>query len=215
MGLVGELIRRSVVGAVKAIEFGYEVLDHPGLSAPAPCITAAPMSSEGPDDLWPADDPTPAPQILDSGTDSELVLTHQWGLRLPNGDVHWGQWNDTDFSHPLGRLRMISILQKTALDVGFSEGLQVSEFLCHYGWVTRNQISRVVYEDTGSYALTDKRVSATDSPVEGENHGSQDSPSAPQENPTCPRAETEDISAQPGGDSRGDLRPGSVGGAAQ
>jgi len=55
---------------------------------------------------------------------------------------------------------MVAKLQKTALELGFAP----EDFVRNYGWVTRNQIDRRVYEDTGAYGLTDPEVSAQATP---------------------------------------------------
>ena len=119
-----------------------------------------PFDWAGPDDLWPsenaevrklrvADPPEVAP---------EVITTEQYGLQMPNGDIIWNAYSDAGvtipFDNHLDRLRMIATLKKTAADVGFD----VDDFLSHYSWVSRNQIAAVVYEDTGSYSLTDSEV---------------------------------------------------------
>lgn len=85
----------------------------------------------------------------------ELVITKQWGLLLPGGDIAWNSWQGIPFDNPLDRLHMVAKLQATANDVGWHQ----DEFLARYGWVTRNQIARVCYEDTGCYGLTDSEAS--------------------------------------------------------
>ena len=107
----------------------------------------------GPDDLWP-----PEPQIPDTASEPQLVVSPQWGLRLPSGEIVWTAWGDLPLADPLDRARMVATLQKTAVDVGFGDGQAAEEFLANYGWVTRNQIATVVYEDTGTYPLTDSRA---------------------------------------------------------
>lgn len=150
---------------------------------------------EGPDDLWPPD-----PQISDTASAPQLVVTKQWGLRLPGGDIAWGFWQGIGFDNPLDRMKMVATLQKTAKDVGFGEGEQTAEFLAHYGWVTRNQIATVVYEDTGAYALTDTEVSTVGTPVGEASHGNNENQLSRQP-PASP-------------DPGSDLRPGPVGGDA-
>lgn len=110
----------------------------------------------GPDDIFPEEDPV----IVDSSPPpppplGELVVTKQWGLVLPGGDVAWNSWQGVPFDNPMDRLHMIAKLQATANDVGWHQ----DEFLARYGWATRNQLARVLYEGTGSYDLTDSAAS--------------------------------------------------------
>jgi hypothetical protein len=101
--------------------------------------------------------------------DQEVVTTTQWGLELPSGEVQWGFWSGIAFDSPLNRLRMVATLQKTALDMGFTEGAQSDEFLKMYRWQTREQIARIRYgENTEAFSLTDPAVSAA--PVENSSH---------------------------------------------
>lgn len=124
------------------------------------------LVDEGPDDLWPGEEHSLLGQSIVSA-EPQLVVTQQWGLRCPGGEVHWNDWQGITFDHPLHRVQMIATLQQTALDMGFAED-QVPAFLDYYGWVTRNQIAQVVYEDTGAYSLTDSAVSALGTPENGE-----------------------------------------------
>ena len=91
---------------------------------------------------------------------------------------------------------MVANLQKTAADLGFV----ADEFLAHYGWVTRNQIATVVYEDTGAYPLTDPVVCGVSTPPTGKSPD-HDSDGSNQDDPS--------VQAHPDGT----VRPGSVGGA--
>lgn len=100
--------------------------------------------------------------------DEETETTTEWGLRLPNGQVQWNTWSGVDFIDPLGRLRMIAVLQKTALDMGLSEGQQSDEFLTRYKWQTREKKARIKYQTTGSFPLTDPAASAA--PQENSSH---------------------------------------------
>lgn len=157
---------------------------------------------EGPDDLWPPDEiPTETP------TGADLIVTQQYGLRMPNGDVIWNTWDEPPlvilFDNHLDRLRMVANLQKTAVDLGFD----VDEFLSHYGWVTRNQIAAVVYEDTGAYSLTDPDVCGVGTPLAGTDDGSSSS--------TSPTQSTEGSADSEAHDLNGTVRPRPVGGAAQ
>lgn len=156
------------------------------------------LLDEGPDDLWPQ-------EVLDSpavAEGPELVITTQWGLRCPGGEVHWNDWQGITFDHPLHRVQMIATLQQTALDMGFAED-QVPAFLDYYGWVTRNQIAQVVYEDTGAYSLTDTAVSALGTPDNGESNGQVH---------LLTHNESPDDTAATEADTSGDLRSRSVGG---
>lgn len=169
MGLVFELIRQ-----------GYKLLTYRG-PLPSAALDGERPIDEGPDDLWPAEDDDPVlgdtepPRIALS--EPELVVNRQWGLKLPNGDVHWVHWNGHAMGHPLDRVRLIAKLQKTAEDIGLAPGWQTDDFLSHYGWVTRDQIASVVYKDTGAYPLTHSQVSALDTPSTGETHESDDASS--------------------------------------
>lgn len=174
------------------VDFLGEVAGKPYKPPPGACF-------EGPDDLWPPESPDPEPekekkeepQIADTASEPELVVTRQWGLRLPDGRIAWNSWSGITFDDPLDRVRMIANLQKTAEQVAFEQ----QDFLAHYGWVTRNQIAAVVYEDTGAYSLTDSEVSARSTPTGEQDDGT-----------------TNDDSSQRDG---GGLHQGSVGGDAQ
>lgn len=97
--------------------------------------------------------------------DQDVVTTTQWGLELPNGEVKWDSWGTMDLSTPLGRQAIITILQKSVVDMGLNEGSQSDEFLNKYRWQTREQIARIRYsENTEAFHLTDPAVSAA--PVE-------------------------------------------------
>lgn len=106
-------------------------------------------ADEGPDDLWPDDGREPVPD--DSG---ELVTVIQYGLRCPNGEVHWGSWSGVSFDQPLDRARMIARLQQTARDCEW----QIDDFVNRYAWVTRHQRAIVRYEDGAEYAISDPEV---------------------------------------------------------
>ena len=114
---------------------------------------------DGPDDLWPAE----KPQITETFSQPELVVTPRWGLKFPSGEIIWNTWQQVSFDDPMGRVLMVAKLQKTALELGFAP----EDFVRNYGWVTRNQIDRRVYEDTGAYCLTDPEVSAQVTPDQG------------------------------------------------
>lgn len=162
-----------------------------------------PMLWDEADDTWPTEEPE---QITQTLSDPELIVTPQWGLRLPGGHIAWNSWAGIWFDHPLHRLTMIAKLQATAGELGFSEGPQVSAFLAQYDWVTRNQIATVVYEDTGAYLLTDSEVSTLGIPGSGE--------SPDDDNHTQKEDGSGDLAPSPGDDSHRGLCEGPVGGDA-
>lgn len=135
---------------------------------------------EGADDLWPPDPPQEQLfgfgefQIGNTRSAPETIVTQQYGLRLPSGEIRWNTWEDIAFGNPVDRLRMVATLQNSAAHMGFDE----AEFLAQYGWVTRNQIAQVVYEDTGAYILTDPQISAVVTPSLGETHDDHNSTAA-------------------------------------
>lgn len=113
---------------------------------------------DGPDDLWP---PEPEPK------DDDVVVTQEWGLRLPGGEVAWKNWQGVPFDNPLDRVHMIARLQQTAQDVGWT----TEEFLANYSWATRDAYTTVDYKLTEAYVLMDPAVSGT--PVGPSNEGEQ------------------------------------------
>lgn len=125
---------------------------------------------DGPDDLWPQEPPQEVELVSDeiylkdTRSAPETVVNQQYGLRLPSGEIRWNSWQDISFANPLDRLRMVATLRASAAHMGFAE----VEFISQYGWVTRNQIAQVVYEDTGAYHLTDPAISEVVTP--GETH---------------------------------------------
>lgn len=110
---------------------------------------------EDADDTWPSE-----PEVGDN-----VIVTHEWGLRLPGGEVMWGNWQGVPFDNPLDRVHMIAKLQQTAQDVGWS----IEEFLANYGWVTRVAYATMEYKDAEAYTLLDPAVSGT--PVGPSNEG--------------------------------------------
>ena len=151
MGLI-ELAGGLLRGIVTTVTRGME-------TSPPSFWRAEDMAYDVADDIWGgADDLWPGEGIAATRSEPELLLTAQFGLRLPNDTIVWNAWNNPPlvipFDNPLDRLRMVANLQKTATDLGF----EIEDFLTHYGWVTRNQIATVVYEDTGAYSLTDPAI---------------------------------------------------------
>jgi hypothetical protein len=116
------------------------------------------------------------PEEPDKRLAEEKVVRIQWGLRLPNGEVHWDTWSGISFFTPLDRLKMVATLQKTALDMGLNEGDQTKEFLNKYSWQTREQTSRISYCNTVSYALTDPAVSAAPEEIPNDDDPQGNSP---------------------------------------
>lgn len=80
----------------------------------------------------------------------------EYGIKLPNGSVHWGQYGDRPIGTEADRAVMLLVLQKIASDVGFPE----EEFLGRYRWVSRTVSPR---ED--SFAIDDPAVA----PAPGQN----------------------------------------------
>ena len=134
------------MSAAKIVTSVVSTMMEPDLKHVAPM----PPWDEGPDDLWP-DEGEPVPD--DSG---ELVTAIQYGLRTPNGEVHWGSWSGVSFDQPLDRAMMIAKLQQTAKDCEW----QIDEFVNRYAWVTRHQRAIVRYEDGGEYAISDPEIIA-------------------------------------------------------
>lgn len=205
MGLSLEgLLSAAARGAFNLVELGFEIFDR----GPAkPIVNTQSLVDEGPDDLFPlGDDYVRARISIDVPSPSmsapETVVDHQWGLVLPNGDIHWNAWQGVHFGHPIDRTQMVATLQKTAADIGLAEGEQTDQFLARYRWVTRYQHATVVYEQAGAYPLTDPQVFALGAPDVGE-RPHDDNPS----NPSVP--------SHNGIDPGLDVRPGPVGGDAQ
>lgn len=119
-------------------------------------------------------------------SEPEQITTAQWGLRLPNGEVHWNVWQGVTFYHPIDRLRMVATLRQTAIDVGLAEGEQVEEFVSRYSWETRTQHATVVYEQTGAYSLMHPAVSALSAPdqqVENDHDSKDTDAPSPEQDP--------------------------------
>lgn len=151
-----------------------------------PVVSASDLVTDGPDDMWPPDDAgadfvqevqrhrleefraQEVEELKKRYFQEVEFTTTQWGLRLPNGEVHWEAWGTIPLSAPLDRLNLIATLQKTAIDMGLNEGEQTKEFLNKYSWQTREATSKIRYKNTESYALTDSAVSAA--PKEALNH---------------------------------------------
>jgi hypothetical protein len=120
---------------------------------------------DGADDTWPPE----VGNIAEIPSEPEIIVSQQWGLRLPGGNIAWNGWQGHSFEHPLDRLKAIASLQKTALDLGYTQENSF-EFLVRYRWVTRQMIASVVYEETGEHELNAPEVSAVGTSVttEGE-----------------------------------------------
>jgi hypothetical protein len=173
---VEALLGRGVSSIVKMLTFMAKVYDWAGLPYSSDLDLPPPHWDENADDLWPAE---AKPQITDTQSEPELVVSPQWGLRLPRGEVAWNTWQGVSFFDPLDRMLMVAKLQQTGLDMGFAQD-QLGEFLGRYGWATRNQIATVVYEDTGTYSLIDPEVSASVPTVDVQNDNeSENAPTLP------------------------------------
>lgn len=165
MGLIG----KGIQAGVWATDFVSTILDRP-LRVHFPEGESL-LPTEGPDDTWPEDDYVAARLSIDvpaGGTEPEILVGQQWGLQLPNGEIHWNTWQGVIFHHPIDRLQMVAKLHQTALVIGLAGEDQLNEFLSKYQWVTRNQIASVVYEETGSYPLTHPQVSALGTPEDSD-----------------------------------------------
>jgi hypothetical protein len=57
----------------------------------------------------------------------------EYGLQLPNGDIHWGQYLNRPIRTEAERGQMAVVLHRTALECGFDE----EEFVSRYNWVSR------------------------------------------------------------------------------
>lgn len=57
----------------------------------------------------------------------------EYGLQLPNGDVHWGSYLNRPINTEAERSVMALVLHKTAEECGFDE----DEFVGRYQWVRR------------------------------------------------------------------------------
>lgn len=167
MGLAAERLgnaaQRVLVSGLKVAELGYQILDKKRpLHLPVTSVLDGEDSlvDEGPDDLWPPEEPTG-----ESHNESSLVTVQQWGLRLPSGQIAWNMWSDTHLNNPLDRALMVVKLREAGLSCGYSEE-QLPAFLGLYQWVVRT----VFYGDTGVYPLTDPAVTALDAPSLGDAH---------------------------------------------
>jgi hypothetical protein len=161
------------------------------------------LATDGPDDLWPHVEYDSCHNSLSVADSPQLKVAEQWGLKLPNGQIHWNSWQGVAFDNPLDRMKMVAVLQKTAEDVGLPPGDETDQFLSKYQWVTRNEKATVEYEDTGAYPLTHPSVSALGAPdVDESSHGNDPEP------PTC-------AAAVNGQNPDLGLRSGPVGGDAQ
>ena len=58
----------------------------------------------------------------------------EYGIRLPNGQVHWGSYSSRPIDTPETRRIFVDVLRKTADDLGFSQ----DEFLSRYAWHGRH-----------------------------------------------------------------------------
>ena len=121
----------------------------------------------GPDDLDPEDD-TAQPESFDQPELQVFTLT-QWGLRLPDESIVWGNWRGFPFDNPLDRMKMIAALQQTALEAGFAEGEQMLAFLSNYSWATREAVVSTVFSpEVTNYPLGDPAAADVHTSVRSE-----------------------------------------------
>lgn len=96
----------------------------------------------------PIPDPLPAPEPIEATVDPIAVVIEdpvvpessaettyiEYGIRLPNGQVHWGSYSGRPIDTPETRRIFVDVLRKTADDLGFSQ----DEFLGRYAWQGRH-----------------------------------------------------------------------------
>lgn len=169
--LVGDIFERSVRAGLVLIELGYEIFDQPFAQ---PIEDGQLLVDEGPDDLFPVEDFVSARMEIEVPDDprDEWMVNKQWGLRLPNGEVHWNMWQGNHFNHPVDRTRLVAKLQATAADIGLAPGEQTEEFLSKYHWVMRT----VLCKETGVCPLAHPQAFEMDAPDAGgrSSHDGQD-----------------------------------------
>ena len=73
----------------------------------------------------------------------------EYGLQLPNGDVHWGQYLGRPIKTEAERNQMAAVLHRTAVECGFDE----EEFVARYSWVARG-----IQPVDGIWAIDDPEV---------------------------------------------------------
>jgi hypothetical protein len=132
-------------------------------------------------------------------TNSDIT---EFGLLLPNGQVLWNNYNGRSLEAPADRQEMVAVLRKTAEECGFPE----EQFTSHYRWVSRRV--EITVTPLGVFALNDAEVVGVDNTAIEEDSGDYDTGSS-NTTPDGPG------NLQPGDSDGGDLRQGSVGGAAQ
>lgn len=118
---------------------------------------------DGPDDIWPEEE-----DVEDSNID--VVVTEEWGLHLPGGEIAWNSWQGVPFDNPLDRLHMVARIKKTAQDTGWLE----EDFTSGYSWVTRKAVSHVTYTLGDTHMLEDPKVSELGTPVEVSDNDQQE-----------------------------------------
>jgi hypothetical protein len=161
MGLIASATGKFIRGAATVTELVCMTFDKPAFPTMSESLDFV-RECEGPDDLLPPEDAHTA--IVERlanplvEQEPEILVSDQWGLKLPSGEVSWNVFQGTHLNSSIDRVQMIARIQQTALDAGFSQE-QLTNFLSNYEWVTRSQIASVVYEDTGSYSLTDPQAS--------------------------------------------------------
>lgn len=81
----------------------------------------------------------------------------QWGLRSPDGVIHWDKFNDdVDLKTPESRAVLRLRLRATARDLGF----EPEAFVAQYGWVGRvvTQTTERTFADAGSVPIDTDEV---------------------------------------------------------
>jgi len=74
----------------------------------------------------------------------------EYGVELPNGDVHWGTALGRPITTPEARKTFLEIVQNTAREIGYPE----DEFVGRYKWRTRDiEVSLKPWQLTDPSAL--------------------------------------------------------------
>ncbi|QDH91877.1 hypothetical protein SEA_PHRAPPUCCINO_47 [Mycobacterium phage Phrappuccino] len=82
--------------------------------------------------------------------DYKVVETVQYGVRLPNGTVSWGELGGHNLNTAEGRAALLGALRASAENLGFSE----EDLLRQYRWTTRR--TTVLSVETGDLPITDQ-----------------------------------------------------------
>lgn len=87
-------------------------------------------------------------------------VVEQWGLRLPDGNVVWGNYKGNALQTLPQREALVDVLRRTAADLNFEE----NAFLSHYGWGHRLGTPAIRWGDIAVYPLTIQEEQASDTP---------------------------------------------------